>query len=340
MLTQRQEYILKIIVCQHVATAQPVGSASVARIRETGVSPATVRHEMAEMEQEGYLTHHHTSGGRIPLEKGYRYFVNSLMQEVEPDSAERHDILQRFQEMEGEIEQWARLTASLLARLAGVAALATPHETHYVRLKHLELVFWHDLLALLVLVLQEAYVKRQVISLPHPVTQDELTTMANKLNHLLAGKGPGEIRAQTPEMGPLEGQVASTAAKLMETTEQGRGELLWEGISNILRQPEFSDSRRAGDVLDTLEEPSAWQTLISQVFQSPGVKVIIGEESHQEALRPCSLILSRYGSPDRGGGVIGVLGPTRLQYDRAVGAVRYMAGVLDQLADTTNPAFP
>src|SRR3989304_2017633 len=128
MLTHRQEYILKIVVCQHVATAQPVGSASVAKVEEVGVSPATVRHEMAEMEREGYLTHPHTSGGRIPLEKGYRYFVNGLMQEVEPDPTVRQDVLQRFQEMEGEVEQWARLTAGLLARLAGAAALATPHE--------------------------------------------------------------------------------------------------------------------------------------------------------------------------------------------------------------------
>lgn len=336
MLTQRQEYILKIVVSQHVATAQPVGSASVARMSEVGVSPATVRNDMAEMEREGYLTHPHTSGGRIPLEKGYRYFVNGLMQEVEPDPTVRRDILQRFQEMEGEIEQWARLTASLLARLAGVAALATPPETHSVRLKHLELVLWHDLLALLILVVQEAYVRRQVISLPYAVTQDELTALANKLSYLLAGKGAGEIRIQTSEMSPIEGQVATAAAKVMEATQQGRREPLWEGISNILRQPEFSDSRLAGEVLDTIEEPSTWQDLVYQVFQSPGVKVIIGEESRQAALRPCSLILSRYGSPDRGGGVIGVLGPTRLQYDRAVGAVRYLAGVLDQLADSTN----
>ena len=336
MLTHRQEYILKAVVAQHIATAQPVASARVASRREIGASPATVRHEMAEMEREGYLTHPHTSGGRIPLEKGYRYFVDSLMQEVEPDPEERRRVLDRFQQLEGEIEQWSRLAASLLSRLAGVAALATPHESQVVRFRHLELVLWHDLLALLILVLQEAYIKRQVISLPQPTTQDELTAMANKLNHLLAGKASGEIRARTPDLGPMEGQVASAAAKLMDATGQGRREVLWDGISNILRQPEFSDSRRAGEVLDTLEEPDAWQMLIRQVSQNPGVQVLIGEESRHEALRACSLILSRYGSPDRGGGVIGVLGPTRLQYDRAVGAVRYMAGVLDELVENTN----
>lgn len=339
MLTHRQEYILKLVVSQHVATAQPVGSASVAKSREMDVSPATIRHEMADMEREGYLTHPHTSGGRIPLEKGYRYFVNSLMQVVEPDNFERQAILEQFREIEGDVEQWARLTASLLARLAGVAALATPQESQVVRLRHLELVLWHDLLALMILVLQEAYIKRQVISLPHATTQEELTALANKLNYLLAGKGAGEIRVQTQDLSPVEGMVASSAARLMETTEQGHRDLLWEGISNILRQPEFSDSRRAGDVLDTLEEPSTWQPLFQQVIESPGVKVIIGQESRQEALWPCSIIMSRYGSRENGGGVIGVLGPTRLQYDRAVGAVRYMAGVLDQQLDTTNPSI-
>jgi len=204
-----------------------------------------------------------------------RYFVDSLMQEVEPDPEERRRVFDRFQQLEGEIEQWSRLAASLLSRLAGVAALATPHESQVVRFRHLELVLWHDLLALLILVLQEAYIKRQVISLPQPTTQDELTAMANKLNHLLAGKASGEIRARTPDLGPMEGQVASAAAKLMDATGQGRREVLWDGISNILRQPEFSDSRRAGEVLDTLEEPDAWQMLIRQVSQNPGVLAIM-----------------------------------------------------------------
>ncbi|MDP2727583.1 MAG: heat-inducible transcriptional repressor HrcA [Dehalococcoidia bacterium] len=338
MLSCRKEDILKEVVAQHIATAQPVASASVARRQEIGVSSATIRHEMAELEQEGYLTHPHTSGGRIPLEKGYRYFVDSLMEEIQPDITERQAILQRFQELEGEVEQWSRLAAGLLARLAGVAGLATPPESQVVRLRRIELILWHDLLALLVLVLQEAYLKHQVLSLPHPVGQEELTAIANKLNQVLEGKSPAEIKASTAELSPLEGRVATAVARLMEGPEQGRRELLWEGIPNILRQPEFSDSRRAGEVLETLEEPSAWQTLIRQTLQSPGVQVVIGEESRHEALRPCSLILSRYGSPATGG-VIGILGPTRLQYDRAVGVVRYMTGVLNQLIESKDFSF-
>lgn len=338
MLSQRKEYILKVIVAEYVSTAQPVGSASVARRREIGVSPATVRSEMAEMERDGYLTHPHTSGGRVPLERGYRYFVDTLMEEAEPDFGARQDILQRFQRLEGEVEQWSRMAAGLLARLAGVAALATPPESQTAQFRHLELILWQDLVALLVLVLQEAQLKHQVISLPHPATQDELTALANKLNQSLARKSPTEIRAQASSLSPLESHVASAAARLMEGTESGRRGLLWEGIANILRQPEFSDTRRAGEVLETLEEPGNWQDLIYEVLQSPGVRVVIGEESHHESLRSCSLILSRYGSPEKGGGVVGILGPTRLRYESAVGAVRYVAGVLDRLVES--PSSP
>lgn len=336
MLSQRKEYILKIVVAEHVSTAQPVGSAFVAKRQEIGVSPATVRNEMAEMERDGYLTHPHTSGGRIPLERGYRYFVDTLMEEMEPDPVARQDILQRFQQLEGEVEQWSRMAAGLLARLAGVAALATPPESQSPQLRHLELILWHDLLALLVLVIQEAQLKHQVIPLPQAATQEELTVLSNKLNQTLARKSPAEIRAQAPALSPLEAHVATAAARVMEGTESGRRALLWDGISNILRQPEFSDTRRAGEVLETLEEPGAWQALICDVLQNPGVQVLIGEESRHESLRSCSVVLSRYGSPEKGGGVVGILGPTRLNYERAVGAVRYMAGVLDHLVD--NPS--
>lgn len=338
MLSHRKEHILKVVVAEYVSTAQPVGSASVARRGEIGVSPATVRNEMAEMERDGYLTHTHTSGGRVPLERGYRYFVDSLMEEMQPDPGVRREVLQRFQQLEGEVEQWSRMAAGLLARLAGTAALATPPESQVAQLRHLELILWHDLLALMVLVLHEAQLKHQVISLPQPTTQEELTVLANKLNQSLQRKTPGEIRAQASGFSPMEAHVATAAAKMMEGSESGRRELLWDGIANILRQPEFSDTRRAGEVLETLEEPGAWQTLICEVLQSPGVQVLIGEESRHEALRSCSLILSRYGSPERGGGVVGILGPTRLHYDRAIGAVRYVAGVLDQLVE--NSASP
>lgn len=339
MLSPRKEYILKVVVAEHVATAQPVGSASVAKRREIGVSSATVRNEMAEMERDGYLTHTHTSGGRLPQERGYRYFVDCLMNEVEPNPTVRGEILEQFRQLEGDVERWSRMAAGLLARLAGVAALATAPESQTAQLLRLELVLWHDLLALLVLVLQEAQLKHQVIPLPQPVSQDELTAISNKLSQMLTRKSSGEVRNLAANLNPMESYVANAAARMMDGTVQGRREPLWEGIANILRQPEFSDTRRAGEVLETLEEPEAWQSLIHQVLYSNGVQVLIGEESQHEGLRGCSLILSRYGSPERGGGVVGILGPTRLQYDRAVGAVRYMAEVLNQLVDTTGPSF-
>ncbi len=333
MLSQRKEFILKVVVSEYVSTAQPVGSAIVARRQEIRVSPATVRNEMADLERDGYLTHPHTSGGRFPLERGYRYFVDSLMEETEPGPVVRHDIQERFQRLEGEAEQWSRAAAGLLARLAGVAGMATPPESQVSQFRHVEVILWHDLLALLVLVLQEAQLKHQVISLPQPATQEELTAVANKLNQVLSGKNPAEMRTQVASLSPLEAHVTTAAARMMEGNESGRREMLWEGIANILRQPEFSDTRRAGDVLETLEEPGVWESLIREVLHDPGVRVVIGEESGHEALRSCSLILSRYGTPEKGGGVVGILGPTRLHYERAVGVVRYMAGVLDRLVE-------
>jgi heat-inducible transcriptional repressor len=194
------------------------------------------------------------------------------------------------------------------------------------------LVSWQDLVALLILILQGAKLRHQVLSLVQPATQDELIQVANKLNSRLAGRTSQEMRGELESLsGRLEQQVAEATIKMLEAPEPTHRELRWEGMRHFLGQPEFSNNRQAQEVMEVLEEPSAWQDLISQILRQEGVHVFIGMENRQDALRNCSVVLSRYGRPGGAMGVVGILGPTRMPYQRAVGSVRYLASVMGDL---------
>jgi heat-inducible transcriptional repressor len=168
-LTGRQAALLRIVVQEYVQSAQPVGSQTIAQHYDLGVSAATIRNDLAALERAGLLTHPHTSAGRVPTDAGYRYFVQHLMADAELPSAERRAIRVQFSRARQELDQWLRLSTSVLARTTQAAALATAPRTTMSRYKHLEMVATHGIKVLLILVLQEGVVKQQLLDLDQPV---------------------------------------------------------------------------------------------------------------------------------------------------------------------------
>lgn len=331
-LTPRREAVLKIIVSEYIARAVPVASDTIFRNYQLGVSPATIRNDMAYLEKEGYITRPHTSAGSVPTDKAYRHYVESLSQEVELPLEERYRIRKLFQEVEEEFERWLKLAAAIVARMVRNAALVTFPKPRQCRFRHLELVSLHEFVALMILVLSEAILKRQLLSFDRPVTQNQLTGFANKLNAAYAGLNSSEILAKKLELSAEEKQVTEAILDMMIAEDEAEYEQAYlEGLRLMLDQPEFARRDRMLSIMELMETREWLRTAFSTWPSGAGVQVIIGGENRDETLRDLSLVFSRYGIPGRIDGAIGVIGPTRMDYRRAISAVSYMSGILSDL---------
>ena len=331
-LTPRRESVLRIIVGEYIATAVPVASEAIFRNYHLRVSPATIRNDMVYLEEEGYITRPYTSAGSIPLDKGYRHYVESLTEDVELPSDEQYRIRSLFREVEEELERWLKLAAGIMARLVTNAALVTFPKASQCRFRHLELVAVHEFLALLVLVLSETMLKRQLLSFVEPVTQEQLTGLANKLNAIYSGLTSSEISASILEFSREEQRVREAVVDIMDAQDEMEyDEPYLEGLRLMLGQPEFVQKDRMLDVMELMEAKDWLSPMFSRRESDEGVQVVIGEENRDEALRDLSLVFSRYGVPDRGGGTIAVIGPTRMDYRRAISTVGCVSEVLSDL---------
>ncbi|MBI3537878.1 MAG: heat-inducible transcription repressor HrcA [Chloroflexi bacterium] len=328
-LTSRQQQILGLIVREYVESAEPVGSERLLR-RRLGVSSATIRNEMAALEEQGFLTHPHTSAGRIPTEKGYRLFVESLMDEFELPVVEQRTIRHQFFQVALDVDQWMRLAAAVLAHTGQIAALVTSPQSSRSTLKHLQIVAINDQVALLVLVLHGGILKQQMLTLDQTFPQAELESLSNRLNQKMAGRDAAQIRARM-SADDFENRVTRAVVEMMHQVDQrAEREVYRDGIPAILRQPEFSAIDRAQALLEILERQYFLEQVLSGLAPTRGVQVIIGGESQQDEMSAYSLVLARYGLPDASG-VISLLGPQRMDYPRAIGAVRYVSSLLDDM---------
>ena len=331
MLTERREKLLRIIVDEYVTSALPVGSNALVEKHNLPYSAATVRNEMARLEDEGYITQPHTSAGRIPTDTGYRYYVETLMHEETPSEELQQTIRHQFHQAARELEEWARLAAAILAgRLNNAAVVTTPHSPE-PRIRWLEIVGVHDYLALLVVVLQEARVLQQTLALETPLTQEELTGIARRLNGLFDGKTAAQIRSQNLPAVPVEAAIAEAAASMLDASDSPSVEpSFMEGLRDLLRQPEFTQGERILGILELLDERN-----LSRAIPSPTAKgdvtVVIGGEHPLDAMRLCSVITSNYAGPAGLRGSLSVVGPTRLHYPRTVSMVRYMSTLMEEL---------
>jgi heat-inducible transcriptional repressor len=333
-LSDRQKLILELVIREYIASAMPVGSRTLGENHDLGISPATVRNEMARLEELGYLTHPHTSAGRIPTDRGYRYFVERQMGDIELPLTERRMIRHQFHQVRREMDQWMHLSAAVLAHAAHSAALITAPRTAESRFKHVELIHVHGLTALLVLVTGAGVVQQEMLTLTQPHSQTSLSRTAQRLNDLLDGLTAREITARLSETSPFESDIARTVQDIL-TWLDGRGEreIYQFGASNVLAQPEFASGELARQFLDLFERGSYLAHILSGLLgvESGNVRVIIGTEGPWEELSDLSLVLGRYGVSGVAIGTLGVLGPRRMSYERAVSVVRYVSGLLSDL---------
>jgi heat-inducible transcriptional repressor len=331
MLSYRSGKILQYIVGEYIDHVAPVPSQDIADNAELGVSPATIRNEMAYLEREGYLIRPHTSAGCIPSDTGYRYYVQEIRDASLPWEEQRR-ISHTFHQVEKEVEAWVSLTATLLAQSAqNVAVVSLPKSTD-CKLKHLELIAVHDERALAVVVLDGARVRQKLVSFSRNVAQPDLIVVSNKLNAAYDGLTAAKIAAAEPPAEPLEKEAADFLIDIMKAEDSREyQEPYLEGWHFMLDQPEFAQSGHMRTLMELVERRGLLKVIAPPALNEPGAHVIIGSENKDEAIRNCSVVICQYGLADEASGTIAVVGPTRMPYRRTIPTVAYLSAVLSQL---------
>lgn len=339
-LEPRSEAILQAIIEEYVATAAPVGSMTLVSRYRLGVSPATVRNVMAELEAAGYIGHPHTSAGRVPTDAGYRLYVETIADVVVLAPVEQLMIRHQFGQVEFASEQWFRLAAATLAGATHVAGLATPAKPIACRVRRVDLLPNGSRTASLVLVLAEGPVKQVLLTMDEPRTPDELESIATSTNARLSGHSAAEVeRALTsmldePGLPPLQIRAVERVAAMMRDFDaESVEDLFSEGLLNVMAAPEFSQSDKLRRVFGALQDRHYIGGLTRLMAGRSDVHVFIGSENDHEEMHDVSLILAPYGRPGQATGVIGVLGPTRMAYPHAISTVRYVSGLMNELVD-------
>ncbi len=340
LLSERRQAILRAIVHEHVTTARTVSSETIARDYALGVSSATIRNEMAALEEMGYIYQAHTSAGRVPSEQGYRFYVERLMEEPTLSPMEQQTIVHQFHQANLELNEWLRLAAAVLAHNVHNAALVTAPRARQARFKHLELISIQESLALLVAVFDGGVVQQQMFVPVVSSTQDDLSRAATRTNRMLEEHILGSVAEMRASLGEsIEAQVLDLVARMMHDLDaQANADVFVDGLDRILSQPEFSLATRGGhadggavQVVQLMQQGMMMNEMIRQLSATEGLQIIIGSQGPFEEMRQVSIVLSRYGNTTVGG-LLGVLGPTRMHYGRAVAVVRYISGILGEMA--------
>ncbi len=333
MLTKRRAELLGLVVDEYIDTAAPVSSRALAARHGLGVSTATIRNELARLEDEGYIAQPHTSAGRVPLDRGYRLYVEELMAEEPVGLNEQRTIAHQFHQAEPRLDDWLSLAATLLAgSVTNVAVIARP-QGQAARLRHVQLVELTVDSALVVAVLEDGRVLQRIVSLTQPLDQDALAAVARRLSARLAGADAAEGRAVAEELLGDEQRIALATAELIDDSRQV-GETYIEGLRAALEQPEFSSVERMLEAVRHLQAYELLHTLPDpQQIGRGTTRVVIGHENGSAWLQDWSMIVSAFGDRDGPVGTIAVLGPTRMRYGYTIPRVRYVAALISSLLE-------
>ncbi|NPV06325.1 MAG: heat-inducible transcription repressor HrcA [Anaerolineae bacterium] len=331
-LTSRQKLVLRLVVREYTRSATPVSSKVLVDQYGLKVSSATIRNELARLEELGLLTHPHTSAGRVPTDAGYRYFIEYLMPERELPLTERRRISHQFHQLGLELDQWLQLSAAILADTVRNAAVVTAPRGPQVRFKHLELISTYGNSVLLVLVLQNGVVRQHGLVTRQPVSQEALSQVSDRLSALCRGLQAHEIESLTDELTAFDREVLQLVAACMRDLDRAASvEAYREGLRHLLSQPEFADSTAVSRAMSLLESDWLAASILPQVTATNGVTVLLGHGGEGANVGEYGLVLSRYGVQQELVGALGVLGPVRMNYETVIPAVRYMASLLSEL---------
>jgi heat-inducible transcriptional repressor len=340
LLGERDTRVLKTVVVQYIASGEPVGSRTVARMSGLGLSPASIRNLMMDLEERGFLQQPHTSAGRLPTPKGFRYYVDNILPVQELGTAVREKIQAAFAPPASEPQELFRQASRVLSAVSGHPALVLAPRPQSVRLKHIQFISLSGDGVLTVLVSQDDQVQTRFVRGETRFSQDLLDRFSNYLNDLCQNLTLGECRqrilATMEEEKSLFDRMVSQALNLsrqalQHDSEDHEEELFIEGTSQILDYPEFAeDVAKIRTMFQAFEEKHRLITLLDGTLAAQGVQIIISPGEHFAEMQ-LSLVASSYGAQRLPAGSLGIIGPMRMDYARLVPIVRYTASLVTTL---------
>lgn len=337
-LDGRKVTILKAIIKTYLETGEPVGSRTISKYTDLNLSSATIRNEMSDLEELGYIVQPHTSAGRIPSDKGYRFYVDQIMQEKEEEVTEIKDLmLKRVDRVELLLKQMARI----LAQNTNYAALISAPQYHRNKLKFIQLSRVDDGKLLVVIVVEGNMIKNTMIPISQQLSDEGLLNLNILLNNALNGLTIEEINldviSRLKEQAGIHSEVVDRV--LGEIAEAIRADdddlqIYTSGATNIFKYPELSDGEMASRLIGTLEQKELLQELVDDVNSSEsgsGIQVYIGDEAPVQTMRDCSIVTANYELGEGLRGTIGIIGPKRMDYEKVLNTLRNLMTQLDSI---------
>lgn len=339
-LSERRGLILKAVVEEYVKSGQPVGSSAIVRRSALGISPATVRNELVLLEQNGYVTQPHTSAGRTPSDLGYRFYVDHLMSAPNLVSGEEQLIRKYLKAHGREVRDAVRATARLLADVTSYLVLVMTPDPGAGRLQKVHLLPVTGSHVLLIVLCDNGMLQHKLIDLPEPLPRADLAHLSAELSTAFSGCTAadvpvvvaGLIRSSLARYGGILERATGALVDALQLGAIREGDRIYlGGTANLLRLPEFQDVERLRGVLGLLEQDAEVLELLEQRAADKGVRVTIGREHPAQAIRDCSLVTAAYRGPSGSTGVLGLLGPTRMDYGRVTALLGLVRHSLDEL---------
>lgn len=334
-LSERKLRILQAIVADFIHFAEPVGSRTLSKKYDMGISPATIRNEMSDLEEMGYLTHPHTSAGRVPSDKAYRLYVDNMMRSYELPEAEKQAIAQKLASNIMELDRTIEHAAMLLSELTNLTSFAITPRQEENTLKYINLLPVDDRTVVLMIVDENGKTSNTALKLSVPYSEENLQLLSKIMTYNYKGKALSDIltldiiKSFESDIEAMSRLAESIMPNFMSTLENMLNvELYLEGLTNIFSIPEYNDMERAKMFLEMVNQKKHFTEVL--VNRDNGVIITIGDENADEIMRDCSLITADYKINGKLVGKLGVIGPTRMQYDQVTSVIKYMTDNLSK----------
>jgi heat-inducible transcriptional repressor len=341
LLSARQHQILIDLVREFISTAEPVGSSTLTHKYDISASPATIRNDMARLEEQGYLQQPHTSAGRVPTDKAYRYYVNFLMQKQIKVPDEARDVIDEYERYEAHVQNLLEYTSKCLADITNFTSLILAPRLRRTMFKYLKVAPLEDSQMLIILMTNTGAIINKIIHLEKSIGFDKLERITNVLNNRLSGMFLGDIHLEF-----LRGLEVNLPPELLqhiceltrETLQSDENRFIYDGASNLLNLPEFQNLEKLRLIMLLLEEEKMVADILKQTLMNEGVKIYIGQEHRLSPIEDCSFITAAYQVGQIPLGTIGIMGPKRMPYQKLIPVVNAFADVFSRkLTRLSNP---
>ncbi len=337
VIDERKMKILKAIVKNYLETGEPVGSRTISKYTDLNLSSATIRNEMADLEELGYIMQPHTSAGRIPSDQGYRLYVDDMMSEKEKEVNEMKQLLLKKEE---KMDQMLKQAAKVLANDTNYAAMVSAPAVQGNKVKFIQLSRVDERQLVAVVVIEGNIIKNNILPIQKPIDDETLLKLNILLNTSLNGLSIDEInlgmitvlKQQAGAYGSIVAEVIDAVALAIQEEEDL--EIYTSGAKNIFKYPELADNQKASEIINAFEEKNMLNSLVQETLSnsdSHGIQVFIGEESPVSTMKDCSVVTATYELGDGMKGTIGIIGPKRMDYEKVVDSLKSVMKEFDTL---------